>query len=77
MKLLALSGRGGSNEVMNQENNNPSELEIKLSSIAIDAVMKAAGIELSPQELQEFKEQTIKDAKAIANEYDLDSKADL
>ena len=57
---------------MNQENNNPSELEIKLSCIAIDAVMEAMNMNLSPQELQEFKEQTIKDAKAIANELLLD-----
>ena len=53
---------------MNQENNNPSELEIKLSSIAIDAVMEAMDMNLSPQE----KEEIIKDAKAIANELLLD-----
>ena len=57
---------------MNQENNNPSELEIKLSSIAIDAVMEAMDMNLSPQQLQEFKEQTIKDAKALSNELLLD-----
>ena len=53
---------------MSQRNNDPSELEIKLSSNVIDAVMEAMNINLSSQELQEFKERTIKDAQAIANE---------
>ena len=53
---------------MSQRNNDPSDLEIKLSSNAIDAVMRAMNLELSEQQLREFKEQTIKDAKAIANE---------
>ena len=57
---------------MSQENNEPSELEIKLSCIAIDAVMEAMNMNLSPQQLQDFKERTIKDAKAIANELLLD-----
>ena len=65
---------------MNQLNNNPSELETKLSSNALDAVAKAFNLGMSPQELQEFKEQTVKDAKAIsqrsalrcANEWELD-----
>ena len=51
---------------MNQ-NNNPSELETQLSSIAIDAVMSAMNMNLSPQE----KEEIIKDAKAISKEHDL------
>ena len=49
---------------MNQENNNPSELETQLSSIAMDAVRSAMNLNLSPQE----KEQIIKDAKALSNE---------
>ncbi len=53
---------------MSQENNDPSELEIKLSSIAIDAVMGAMNLNLSPQQLQDFKERTIKDAQALTNE---------
>ena len=63
------------------QNNNSSELETQLSSIAIDAVRSAMKMNLSPQE----KEQIIKDAKAyaqrlplgLAEEHDLDSKADL
>jgi hypothetical protein len=50
---------------MNQENK-PSELEMKLASNAIDAVMGSLNLSLLPQELQEFKQQAIKDAKAIA-----------
>jgi hypothetical protein len=51
---------------MNQRNNEPNELETKLSSNAIDTVIKAFDLGMSPQQLQEFKEQAIKDAKAIA-----------
>jgi hypothetical protein len=58
---------------MNQRNNEPSELETKLSSNAIDAVIKAVDLGMSPQQLQEFKEQAVKDAKAIANEWELES----
>lgn len=58
---------------MNQRNNEPSELETKLSSNAIDTVIKAFDLGMSPQQLQEFKEQAIKDAKAIANEWELES----
>ncbi|MGK7897908.1 MAG: hypothetical protein AB4372_30895 [Xenococcus sp. (in: cyanobacteria)] len=57
---------------MNQGNNAPSELEIQLSSNAIDAVMGTLNLGLSPQQLQEFKEQTIKDAQAIANEWEIE-----
>jgi hypothetical protein len=57
---------------MNQRNNEPSELETKLSSNAIDTVIKAFDLGMSPQQLQEFKEQAVKDAKAIANEWELD-----
>ncbi len=53
---------------MSQRNNDPSELEIKLSSNAIDAVMEAMNLNLSERQLQEFKDQTIKDAQAITNE---------
>jgi hypothetical protein len=56
---------------MNQTNE-PSELETKLSSNAIDAVIKVFDLGMSPQQLQEFKEQAIKDAKAIANEWELE-----
>ena len=58
---------------MNQRNNEPSELETKLSSNAIDTVIKAFDLGMSPQQLQEFKEQAIKDAKAIANGWELES----
>jgi hypothetical protein len=58
---------------MNQRNNEPSELETKLSSNAIDAVIKAFDLSMSPQQLQKFKEQAIKDAKALANEWELES----
>jgi hypothetical protein len=58
---------------MNQRNNEPSELETKLSSNAIDTVIKAFDLGMSPQQLQEFKEQAIKDAKALANEWELES----
>mgnify|MGYP000323064013 CR=1 FL=1 len=57
---------------MNQ-NNKPSELETKLSSNAIDAVAKAFNLGISVQELQKFKEQAVKDAKAIANEWEIES----
>lgn len=57
---------------MNQRNNEPSELETKLSSNAIDTVIKAFDLGMSPQQLQEFKEQAIKDAKAIANEWEIE-----
>ncbi len=46
---------------MNQRNNEPSELETRLSSNAIDAVAKAFNLDMSPQELQKFKEQAVKD----------------
>ena len=36
--------------------------------------MGAMNLELSEQQLREFKKPTIKDAKAIANEHNLDSK---
>ena len=58
---------------MNQRNNEPSELETKLSSNAINTVIKAFDLGMSPQQLQEFKEQAIKDAKALANEWELES----
>ena len=57
---------------MNRPNNEPSELETRLSSNAIDAVAKAFNLEMSPQQLQEFKQQTIADAQAITNEWQLD-----
>lgn len=57
---------------MNQRNNEPSELETKLSSNAINTVIKAFDLGMSPQQLQEFKEQAVKDAKAIANEWELE-----
>jgi hypothetical protein len=57
---------------MNQ-NNEPSELEIKLSSNAIDAVIQAFDLGMSPQQLQEFKRQTIADARSITNEWSLES----
>ncbi|PSB07712.1 hypothetical protein C7B62_19025 [Pleurocapsa sp. CCALA 161] len=57
---------------MNQTNE-PSKLETKLSSNAIDAVIKAFDLGMSPQQLQEFKEQAVKDAKALANEWELES----
>ena len=59
---------------MNQSNNAPSELEIQLSSNAIDTVMGTLNLGLSPQQLQEFKEQTIKDAQAIANEWEIEQR---
>ncbi len=58
---------------MNQKNNEPSELEIKLTSNAIDALVQSMNLGMSPQQLQEFKEQAVKDAKAIANEWELES----
>ena len=58
---------------MNQRNNEPSDLEARLSSNAIDAVAKAFNLGMSPQKLEEFKEQAVKDAKAIANEWELES----
>ncbi|MEO1672093.1 MAG: hypothetical protein AAFR77_15140 [Cyanobacteria bacterium J06631_2] len=58
---------------MNKSNNEPSELETKLSSNAIDAVAKAFNLGMSPQELQQFKQQTIADAQAITNEWQLES----
>jgi hypothetical protein len=57
---------------MNQRNNEPSELEMKLASNAIDAVMGSLNLSLLPQELQEFKQQAIKDAKANANEWEIE-----
>jgi hypothetical protein len=56
---------------MNQRNNEPSELEMKLSSIAIDALMQSLNLNLSSQQLQEFKDKTIKDAQAIVNEWEI------
>ena len=58
---------------MNQKNNEPSELEIKLTSNAIDALVQSMNLGMSPQQLQEFKEQAVKDAKAITNEWELES----
>ena len=58
---------------MNQPNNEPSELETRLSSNAIDAVAKAFNLRMSPQEFGEFKQQTIADAQAITNEWELES----
>jgi hypothetical protein len=58
---------------MNQRNNEPSELEMKLASNAIDAVMGSLNLSLLPQELQEFKQQTIADAQAVTNEWKLES----
>ena len=53
---------------------------MKLASNAIDALMQSMNFSMSPQQLQEFKEQTVKDAQAIsqrsalrcANEWELD-----
>ena len=53
--------------------NKPSELETKLSANAIDAVAKAFDLGMSPQEFKEFKQQTIADAQAITNEWELES----
>jgi hypothetical protein len=58
---------------MNQRNNEPSELEMKLASNAIDAVMGSLNLSLLPQELQEFKQQTIANAQAVTNEWELES----
>ena len=49
---------------MNQRNQ-PSELEAKLSTNAIDAVAKAFNLGMSNQDLAKFKEQTIADAQAV------------
>ena len=57
---------------MNQRNQ-PSELEAKLSANAIDAVLKAFDLGMSNQELAKFKEQTIADAQAVTNEWELES----
>lgn len=57
---------------MNQRNNEPSELETRLSSNAIDAVAKAFNLGMSPQKLEEFKQRTIADAQSITNEWQLD-----
>ena len=57
---------------MNQKNNEPSELETRLSSNAIDAVAKAFNLGMSPQKLEEFKQQTIADAQAITNEWEIE-----
>ena len=54
---------------MNQRNNEPSELEMKLASNAIDALMQSLNLGMSPQQLQKFKEQAVKDAQAVANEW--------
>jgi hypothetical protein len=58
---------------MNQRNNEPSELELKLASNAIDALMQSMNLGMSPQQLLKFKEQAVKDAKTIANEWELES----
>ena len=58
---------------MNKPNNELSELETKLSSNAIDAVAKAFNLGMSSQEFKEFKQQTIADAQAITNEWELES----
>ena len=57
---------------MNQKNNEPSELEARLSSNAIDAVAKVFDLGMSLQQLQEFKQQTIANAQAITNEWQID-----
>jgi hypothetical protein len=57
---------------MNQRNNEPSELEIKLASNAIDALMQSMNLDMSAQQLQKFKEKAVKDAKAIANEWEIE-----
>ncbi len=57
---------------MNQRNNEPSELELKLASNAIGALMQSMNLGMSPQQLQEFKEQAVKDAQAIANEWEIE-----
>ena len=57
---------------MKKPNNEPSELETRLSSNAIDAVAKAFNLGMSPQQLQEFKQQTIADAQAITNEWEIE-----
>ena len=56
---------------MNQ-GNQPSELEAKLSTNVIDAVAKACNLGMSTQELARFKEQTIADAQAVTNEWELE-----
>ncbi|MEO1005968.1 MAG: hypothetical protein AAFW67_08985 [Cyanobacteria bacterium J06638_38] len=58
---------------MNQKSNEPSELEMKLASNAIDALMQSLNLGMSTQQLQEFKQQTIADAQAVANEWELKS----
>ncbi|MDJ0572856.1 MAG: hypothetical protein QNJ53_27975 [Pleurocapsa sp. MO_192.B19] len=57
---------------MNQRNNEPSELEMKLTSNAIDVLIQSMNLSMSAQQLQEFKEQAVKDAKAIANEWEIE-----
>ena len=56
---------------MNQENK-PSRLEAQLSVNAIDAMARVFDLGMSPQELEEFKRQTVADAQAITNEWELD-----
>ena len=56
---------------MNQENK-PSELEAQLSVNAINAVAQVFDLGMSSQELEKFKQQTIADAQAITNEWQLD-----
>ena len=46
---------------------------MKLTSNAIDVLMQSMNLGMSPHQLQEFKEQAVKDAKAIANEWELES----
>ena len=56
---------------MNQESK-PSRLEAQLSVNAIDAMARVFDLGMSPQELEEFKRQTVADAQAITNEWELD-----
>ncbi len=54
---------------------------MKLASNAIDTLMQSMNFSMSPQQLQKFKEQAVKDAKAIslrhgfanANEWEFES----
>ena len=56
---------------MNQESK-PSRLEAQLSVNAIDAMARVFDLGMSPQELEEFKRQTVADAQATTNGWELD-----
>ncbi len=45
---------------------------MKLTSNAIDVLIQSMNLSMSAQQLQEFKEQAVKDAKAIANEWEIE-----